>query len=95
MLNFSLCGFVFAPKVPSVGSLGREPEVEVRPTVFSLWRRLFGSAAKRGLVALLRGLYCWGIWRRRRVVDSPVPISGRARDGLGDSDYANYCLYGS
>ena len=32
-LNCSLLGFFFALKVPSVGSLGRKPEVEVAPTV--------------------------------------------------------------
>ncbi len=48
-------GFVFAPKVPSVGSLGREPEVGLAPPFFRFGGDRLRSAAKRGFAALLRG----------------------------------------
>ncbi len=45
-------GFVFAPKVPTIGSLGREPEVGWSPTVYSLWRRPLAVGAKAAVSAL-------------------------------------------
>ncbi len=45
-------GFVFALKVPTVGSLGREPEVEWSPPFFRFGGDRLRSAPKRGLAAL-------------------------------------------
>ncbi len=76
-------GFVFAPKVPSMGSLGREPEVLWDPYHFSLWRRLFGVGGKAGVCGFAAwGNFVGGLPPFRWPLPWPLPIAALLGRGI-------------